>query len=80
MAGAGDGMDARVTKRLQGCGSYSGDSDNNEKEKRANEVNHDPSRSIYRGVHPICPLRLLPPYATNFARRSCQIVRRTSNS
>jgi hypothetical protein len=49
-------------KRLQGCGSYDGDSDNDGRKKRANVVNLDPCRSIYSGVHQVRLLRLLPPY------------------
>jgi hypothetical protein len=47
MVGAGDEMDVRTRK----SGSYSGDIDNDGRKKRANRVNHDLSRSIYRGVH-----------------------------
>jgi hypothetical protein len=53
-------------KRLQGYGSSGGDSDDNGRKKRANGVNPNPGCSIYRGVHPIRPLRLLPSYDAHY--------------
>jgi hypothetical protein len=53
-------------KRSQGCGSYGGNDNSDGRKKRANGVNPDLSHSIYRGVHWICPLRLLPPYDAHY--------------
>jgi hypothetical protein len=49
-------------KRLQGCESYDGDGDSDGRKKRVNVVNSDSCASIYRGLHRVHPLRLLPPY------------------
>jgi hypothetical protein len=54
---------ARVRgKRLQGCGSYGGGGDSDGRRKKTSVVHLDPSRSIYRRVHPIRLLKLLSPY------------------
>jgi hypothetical protein len=52
-------------KQLQDCGSYGGGGDSDGRKKRMSVVNLDPSHSIYRGVHPIRPLKLLPPYGAH---------------
>jgi hypothetical protein len=66
MAEAGDGMEARARKAVIRLRELQRRSDNNKRKKRANRVNLDLCASIYRGVHPIRPLRLLPLYDAHY--------------
>jgi hypothetical protein len=52
-------------KQLQDCGSYGGGGVSDRRKKKMSVVKPDLIRSIYRGGHPIRPLKLLPSYGAH---------------
>jgi hypothetical protein len=62
MARVGEESASAREKRAQGCGGYDGGGDSDGRKKRMSVVNPDLWHTIYKGVHRVRQLWLLPPY------------------